>query len=75
MEYYAQSQDKTLVRNVGTGVNQKRKRNNATMRVFKRQEKKSNGKKKTRQGNSTNTKRGTKASKKYYKKKYRGQGR
>jgi len=36
---------------------------------------KRNGAKKTRQGNSTNTKYGTKGSKKYYKKKYRGQGR
>ncbi len=34
-----------------------------------------NGKKKTRQGNSVNTKYGTKMSKKYYVKKYRGQGR
>jgi len=34
-----------------------------------------NGKKKTRQGNSVNTKFGTKGSKKYYVKKYRGQGR
>lgn len=33
-----------------------------------------NGKKKTRQGMSNNTKYGTKISKKYYKKKYRGQG-
>ena len=33
-----------------------------------------NGKKKTRQGNSVNTKYGTKDSKKYYVKKYRGQG-
>ena len=31
-------------------------------------------KKKTRQGNSVNTKYGTKDSKKYYVKKYRGQG-
>ena len=31
-------------------------------------------KKKTRQGNSVNTKYGTKTSKKYYVKKYRGQG-
>ena len=36
--------------------------------------KKSNGKKKTRQGQSKRTKYGTKISKKYYKKKYRGQG-
>ena len=34
-----------------------------------------NGKKKTRQGNSVNTKFGTKGSKKYYVKKYRGQAR
>jgi len=33
-----------------------------------------NGKKKTRQGMSKRTKYGTKTSKKYYKKKYRGQG-
>jgi len=33
-----------------------------------------NGKKKTRQGNSVNTKYGTKMSKNYYVKKYRGQG-
>ena len=33
-----------------------------------------NGKKKTRQGQSHRTKYGTKTSKKYYKKKYRGQG-
>ena len=33
-----------------------------------------NGKKKTRQGMSNRTKYGTKTSKKYYKKKYRGQG-
>tara|TARA_R100001163_G_C4900352_1_gene89227 strand:+ start:69 stop:215 length:147 start_codon:yes stop_codon:yes gene_type:complete len=33
-----------------------------------------NGKKKTRQGNSHNTKYGTKTSTKYYKKQYRGQG-
>ena len=32
-------------------------------------------KRKTRQGNSVNTKFGTKGSKKYYVKKYRGQGR
>tara|TARA_B100000965_G_C19407597_1_gene676181 strand:- start:212 stop:352 length:141 start_codon:yes stop_codon:yes gene_type:complete len=36
--------------------------------------KKTNGKKKTRQGQSNNTKYGTKISKKYYKKKSRGQG-
>jgi|TARA_E500000318_G_scaffold30851_1_gene30575 hypothetical protein len=35
---------------------------------------KSNGKKKTRQGMSNNTKYGTKTSKKYYKKRSRGQG-
>jgi hypothetical protein len=34
----------------------------------------SNGKKKTRQGMSVNTKFGNKMSSKYYKKKYRGQG-
>tara|TARA_R100000742_G_C4246246_1_gene65153 strand:- start:515 stop:658 length:144 start_codon:yes stop_codon:yes gene_type:complete len=34
----------------------------------------SNGKKKTRQGNSVNTKYGTKMSTNYYVKKYRGQG-
>jgi len=45
------------------------------MKNLKRQERRSNGAKKTRQGNSNNTKRGTKLSKKYYKKKYRGQGR
>jgi len=33
-----------------------------------------NGKKKTRQGMSNNTKYGTKCSKKYYKKRNRGQG-
>ena len=33
-----------------------------------------NGKKKTRQGMSNNTKYGTKTSKKYYKKRKRGQG-
>ena len=40
----------------------------------KQKQKKRNGKKKTRQGKSKRTKYGTKASKKYYKKKYRGQG-
>jgi len=35
---------------------------------------KSNGKKKTRQGQSKNTKFGSKISRKYYKKKKRGQG-
>lgn len=35
---------------------------------------KRNGKKKTRQGMSKNTKYGTKISKKYYKKRSRGQG-
>tara|TARA_R100001460_G_scaffold31872_3_gene62693 strand:- start:476 stop:616 length:141 start_codon:yes stop_codon:yes gene_type:complete len=39
-----------------------------------KQQKKSNGKKKTRQGMSNNTKYGTKTSKKYYKKRKRGQG-
>ena len=43
--------------------------------LFKDRTIKSNGAKKTRQGKSTNTKYGTKGSKKYYKKKYRGQGR
>jgi len=43
--------------------------------LFNDRARKSNGAKKTRQGNSHNTKRGTKLSKKYYKKKYRGQGR
>ena len=42
--------------------------------LFKDRTKKTNGAKKTRQGNSTNTKYGTKGSKKYYKKKYKGQG-
>ena len=37
------------------------------------QVRKSNGEKKTRQGNSKNTKRGSKLGS-YYKKKYRGQG-
>ena len=45
------------------------------MRGLKPQVKKhTNGKKKTRQGKSTRTKYGTKTSKKYYKKRYRGQG-
>lgn len=43
-------------------------------RLFQRQTRKTNGPKKTRQGNSKHTKRGTKISKKYYKKEYRGQG-
>lgn len=42
--------------------------------LFKERTRKSNGAKKTRQGMSSNTKYGTKSSKKYYKKKYRGQG-
>jgi len=42
--------------------------------VFTTQVRHTNGKKKTRQGTSVNTKYGTKASKKYYVKKYRGQG-
>tara|TARA_Y100001937_G_scaffold2557_1_gene3215 strand:+ start:352 stop:495 length:144 start_codon:yes stop_codon:yes gene_type:complete len=42
--------------------------------LFKERTIKSNGAKKTRQGRSSNTKYGTKGSKKYYKKKYRGQG-
>tara|TARA_R110002051_G_scaffold118053_2_gene191846 strand:- start:424 stop:561 length:138 start_codon:yes stop_codon:yes gene_type:complete len=45
------------------------------MRGLREQSRRKNGAKKTRQGNSHNTKRGTKVSKKYYKKKYRGQGR
>jgi len=45
------------------------------MRVFRKpQGRKTNGAKKTRQGASKNTKHGNKLSKKYYKKKYRGQG-
>jgi len=43
--------------------------------LFQDRSRKTNGKKKTRQGMSVNTKFGNKASKKYYKKKYRGQGR
>lgn len=43
--------------------------------LFQNKPIKSNGKKKTRQGSSVNTKYGNKSSKKYYKKKYRGQGR
>ena len=42
--------------------------------VFGRQTRHSNGKKKTRQGQSHNTKFGTKNSTKYYKKRSRGQG-
>ena len=42
--------------------------------LFKERTRKSNGAKKTRQGRSSNTKYGTKGSKKYYKKKYIGQG-
>lgn len=38
------------------------------------QAKRTNGKKKTRQGKSKNTKFGNKLSKKYYKKRSRGQG-
>ena len=38
------------------------------------QKRHTNGKKKTRQGMSNNTKYGTKTSSKYYKKKSRGQG-
>jgi len=45
------------------------------MRGFTQQiTRRSNGKKKTRQGQSKNTKYGTKCSTKYYKKKYIGQG-
>jgi len=43
--------------------------------LFKDRSRKTNGKKKTRQGQSVNTKYGNKNSKKHYKKKYRGQGR
>jgi hypothetical protein len=43
--------------------------------LFQDRSRKTNGKKKTRQGMSVNTKFGNKNSKKYYKKKYRGQGR
>jgi hypothetical protein len=42
---------------------------------FGTQVRNTNGKKKTRQGLSVNTKFGNKMSKKHYKKKYRGQGR
>ena len=42
---------------------------------FGTQVRNTNGKKKTRQGQSVNTKFGNKMSSKYYKKKYRGQGR
>ena len=46
------------------------------MRRLKTQVKRhTNGKKKTRQGQSNNTKYGTKMSSKYYKKRNRGQGR
>ena len=44
------------------------------MRGVANQVRKTNGKKKTRQGMSNNTKYGTKASKKYYKKRKVGQG-
>jgi|TARA_R100000995_G_scaffold48758_1_gene23397 hypothetical protein len=43
--------------------------------AFGTQVRKSNGKKKTRQGMSKNTKYGNKMSNKNYKKQYRGQGR
>ena len=43
-------------------------------RLFNADAKRSNGKKKTRQGMSNNTKFGNKNSKKYYKKRSRGQG-
>lgn len=43
--------------------------------LFKDRSRKTNGKKKTRQGQSVNTRFGNKNSKKYYKKKNRGQGR
>ena len=42
--------------------------------LFQNTTRKTNGKKKTRQGQSTNTKYGSKISKKYYKKRTRGQG-
>jgi len=42
--------------------------------TFGTQARHSNGKKKTRQGMSVNTKFGNKMSSKHYKKKYRGQG-
>ncbi len=42
--------------------------------AFGTQVRHTNGKKKTRQGNSHNTKYGTKTSTKYYKKQCRGQG-
>ena len=44
------------------------------MRGVGQQVRKTNGKKKTRQGMSNNTKFGNKLSKKYYKKRNRGQG-
>ena len=44
------------------------------MRVLTSDIRRSNGKKKTRQGSSKNTKYGNKMSTKYYTKKYRGQG-
>jgi len=44
------------------------------MKGLKLQTVRVNGKKKTRQGSSNNTKYGTKGSKKYYKKRSRGQG-
>lgn len=43
--------------------------------IFGTQVRHTNGKKKTRQGMSKNTKFGSKISNKYYKKQYRGQGR
>jgi len=43
-------------------------------RLFKRQTRKTNGPKKTRQGQSHRTKYGNKLSKKYYKKRKIGQG-
>jgi|TARA_B100001094_G_scaffold102571_2_gene98698 hypothetical protein len=42
--------------------------------LFQSRAVKTNGKKKTRQGQSVNTKFGNKKSKKYYKKRTRGQG-
>ena len=65
MHYFAHDLDRTLERSAGTGV---------AKNVANRWDYRSKRAKKTRQGNSKNTKRGTKVSKKYYKKKYRGQG-
>jgi len=43
-------------------------------RYFREETRKTNGPKKTRQGQSKHTKYGSKVSKKYYKKKYNGSG-